>query len=1657
MQSSGTLDASAGDAVSTGGSVAMLGDRVGLTGSAVIDVSGATGGGTALIGGDYQGKNPDVLNATRTYVGSGVTLDADAGSQGDGGRIIVWSDGATHYEGQLSARGGSLSGNGGFAEVSGKQTLTFAGTASLRAAHGQWGMLLLDPGSITIEDSNDPPPSGITSPGDLDWATGENPGSQTIGNQTIENLLLDGSLALHATNNISQNADAPINVSGQAGANGNSLTLEAVNGNITLRAGISTRNGEIILQAGNDIVMQNTAALSAGTGDISLTADGNIQTRTITGRAVSLDAGGDILDNGGTGLSAILGLTLHADRQIGELTDLLTLAGNTPVRVVTAGSVDATVDDADGLINLRLPSSTLPGGLDVTLGSGVNRTGTVFLQSSGLLNLSGYGAGAIKIGNGQTATVALMSGSVLTLPAAGNLIDQSPGTLFLRGDDIVDSDAGAASHDLTLDAQNLRFEAANPTASKLLTTTATRFDGVFGSSNTLTVRNFGAPLTIGSVTAPSASVTLQGQRLLDDGDINTVIEGSQVILSGQAVGTSANPMNTRAALLGATAAQGGIHIVEQDGVLLLGATAVTGGAGAGIVNIRTLDGAMEVLDANADTGVFLETAENIASASGITLSGNIQGNGAGVLLRTNGSGDGITLNGNILNGGAISLTAGSPISRGAITGSGLVDGSSLTLLAASAGTGTSGRIHTSAGNLNITTTNAAQGAYIDATNGVTALTATASGVLDVRATNGSIATDSVSAGQGVFLQTDGPGQSVTVKGGATVSGSVGGVSLNAAGVVGNIVVNGDVSGNGPGVQMTTGTAGNITVNGNVSSTTAVNLTAGTPGSRGDIIAGAGSIITVTGGTGLLTATGHSIGSSGARLRTNAIALNATAENGGNIYVDETSGLDLTASATGGGTVDVEADGVLRAVGTVSGNGVVLKTNGGGSNINVTGALTGNGGFVHLDSSAGVALTGAGLVNNVGGNVELDAVGAVTAQANTNRIIANQLTANAASIGTSSARLFTEVGALTTTTTSAAAGAGTYITEFDAVALDGEANGGVLDVETTNGALDEFAANGGSGVRLVAGQGSLTIMGAVTGGTGPVTLAASAAGGIINLNNTVSTSGAAGDVTITAGTPANRGALNLNATSVTGDEVTIDAASIGVSGAPLQTTARTLTASTTTGGIFVRDTDGLTVNSATATVGEVNIETQNGALSVGATAGDGVTLTTSGANNTIITTGAIDGRAGVVQFATNGTSAGIAVNGGITTSSSVSLFAAGGGNIGLNSTIGSGDNVLAAASAGGISTGGAVTAANDVVLLASGGIALGGAVTAGNIAVLDAGGDITSTAGSVGAIDLTLTGNSIGAPSARINTSAGALHAASAAGGIFITEADAVTLDASATGGAVDVQAGGALTLGAVTATNGASLTSGGANQDFNVDQAVNAGSGALVLATTGAGSAINLNAAVNAAGPVTVNAGGAGGSIALNNSVTTPGAVTLTAGTVGNRGNIAAGAGVFIDSASLTATGASIGTSSARLSTRTGTLTATAEIGGIFVSELDALTLTGTNAAGVLDVQTNGALDVSSSGGNGVLLTATGAGNAINVNGAVNGGTGNISLLADGDGSNINLAGAVSTSGDVSLTAGTLASRGAIDTSLAAEVSPPMRSPPWARASGRAESRSQRR
>ena len=157
---SGALDASDRSAGATGGAIAVTGDRVALLG-AQLDASGDAGGGSIRVGGDLRGEG-ELPTAQRTYVDETSALRADAITTGDGGTIIVWSDEATRFYGALSARGGALGGDGGFAEISGA-SLASRGSIDLGASAGSAGTLLYDPkdillvgGAAPVDGSDDP-------------------------------------------------------------------------------------------------------------------------------------------------------------------------------------------------------------------------------------------------------------------------------------------------------------------------------------------------------------------------------------------------------------------------------------------------------------------------------------------------------------------------------------------------------------------------------------------------------------------------------------------------------------------------------------------------------------------------------------------------------------------------------------------------------------------------------------------------------------------------------------------------------------------------------------------------------------------------------------------------------------------------------------------------------------------------------------------------------------------------------------------------------------------------------------------------------------------------------------------------------------------------------------------------------------------------------------------------------------------------------------------------------------------------------------------------------------------------------------------------------------------------------------------------------------
>ena len=234
----GKIDATGLAAGEHGGSVTVEGQRVLLDNGSAIDASGSGGGGSIRVGGDFHGANPEIHNAEATVVtgtGAGVAR-SDAVDQGQGGTVAIWSNGLTRYEGSVSARGGERGGDGGFVEVSGKQSLMYEGKVDTRASKGATGTLLLDPTDVVIDETQTDSATLVNGSGTFT--------DPTTSPSTIKASTLTGQLATTAvivdTTSASLGAGTITIKSDVIWTNPNSLTFKALS-NLTLNAGVQLR------------------------------------------------------------------------------------------------------------------------------------------------------------------------------------------------------------------------------------------------------------------------------------------------------------------------------------------------------------------------------------------------------------------------------------------------------------------------------------------------------------------------------------------------------------------------------------------------------------------------------------------------------------------------------------------------------------------------------------------------------------------------------------------------------------------------------------------------------------------------------------------------------------------------------------------------------------------------------------------------------------------------------------------------------------------------------------------------------------------------------------------------------------------------------------------------------------------------------------------------------------------------------------------------------------------------------------------------------------------------------------------------------------------------------------------------------------------------
>lgn len=216
-----------------GGNVDVTASSVTVGSTATIDASGVSSGGEVRIGGGIQGSDSTIANSDSTTVEEGSVILADA-TGGNAGTVVIWSDGDTMYNGQVSAQALGNVGNGGFVEVSGLNTLAFFGSASTAAANGKTGRLLLDPTNVVI------------GPG----------GGATMSDTALVNAVLNNNVVIHTASANTEDGDITI----QSGSN---VVYDSPNSLAFFAHGSIFVNGDVKNHGTTD---------AAGTGNITLVA-----------------------------------------------------------------------------------------------------------------------------------------------------------------------------------------------------------------------------------------------------------------------------------------------------------------------------------------------------------------------------------------------------------------------------------------------------------------------------------------------------------------------------------------------------------------------------------------------------------------------------------------------------------------------------------------------------------------------------------------------------------------------------------------------------------------------------------------------------------------------------------------------------------------------------------------------------------------------------------------------------------------------------------------------------------------------------------------------------------------------------------------------------------------------------------------------------------------------------------------------------------------------------------------------------------------------------------------------------------------------------------------------------------------------------------------
>ncbi len=1370
----GAVSAGSGDLTLTaeGGNI-LITKLVSTSGTASLSAS-ATGG----VNGTIRESGSGAIDAATLTGGADSTTTLTGANQigalgafsNTGGAFALTDDENLTISGTLNASsyGVTLVDTGTIGETTGtidSGTLTGSSTggATLNDSNGIATLNAFTntgAGGFGLEDGQ-----ALTVNGAVNSGTGDLTLTTTSGNIAIKNQLTAGGVAnLNSAGTLVESGSGAISASSLTGGAAGATTLTGAN------------------QIGSLGAFSNTGGNFALTDDESLTVSGTLNASSYGVTLVDTGTIGETtgaIDSGTLTGSSSGGATLNGSNEVATLGAFTnTGAGGFGLKDGQALTVNGAVNSGTGNLALTTTSGNIAIKSQLTAGGAAN------LTSAGTLVESGSGAISASSLTGGAASATTLNGAnqIAGLGAFSN----TGGNFALTDDEglTISGTLNDGHHSVTLVGTGTIGEGAGNIDAGVLSGSSAGGAALNGGNQVATLGAFTNTGAGGFAFTDDGSLTANGAVNAGSGGLSLTVDGGNLLVT-------ALLSTTGMADLSASATEGANGTIRESGSGAIDAATLTGSAGGQ----TTLNGANQI----ATLGAFTNTggAFALTDDENLTISGAIGASSYGVALvdtgtigESTGTIDAGSLTGSSSGGatfnGSNLITSLAAFTNAGAGGFGLKDGEAL-MVSGAVNAGTSAlALTTTSGNLTIANVLSATGAA--SLNSAGTLKESGSGAIKAASLNGGSAGGTTLNGANkiatlnAFTNTGAGGFALSDGETLTVNGAVNSGSGNLALVTtsGSIALHSQLT---AGNQATLTSASTLTESG-LGALSAASLTGGSSGATS--LNGANMIASLlafanTGAGGIALNDGEALTVNGA-VNSGAGSLALVTTSGGITLKNQlTSGNQVT--LTSAGTIGETGSGAISAS-SLTGSSVGSAILNGANLVATLDSFsnTSTGGFALTD---GETLTVGGAVSAGSGNLVL-----VTTAGNLN-INNTASTTGAASL--TSAGTLSETGAI-------------HAASLAGSSVGGATLGGANLIAT----LNAFTNTGAGGFALSDGE-ALTAGGAVSAGSGALSLTTSAGGITI-------------DKSLTAG-----GQASLNAAGVLSESVqgAVTAASLtgGSSGGATLNGANqiaTLDAFTNSGagGFALNDGQALTVSGVVnAGSGNVALKTTVGGISIANTvsAGAQATLTSAG---TLGETGP-----GAVDAASlTGSSAGGANLNGANQIATLDAFA----------NTGSGDVVLDDGEA--LTVAGSVNAGTGNLTLAttSGAIAVENQLTAGEQATLNSAATLAeSGSGAISAASLT----------------------GAAAGGATLNGANQIaTLDAFTNTGS----GGFALTDGQALTVSGAIIPGTGSlaltttSGDMAIDSALNAST--ILLSSTGS---VTQNQAISASNLDLLGAGGA--------------------------------------------------------------------------------------------------------------------------------------------------------------------------------------------------------